>query len=342
MRPSRFLTLFLLAFMSSLSASEALASAHVVTFGIAGSYLTEATGVNRSGAVAGFYFDDQGESHGYVRNAAGTITTFDVPGASVGGEQGTFAWVINDAGEVAGTYSTSLVSFHGFLRDAAGNFTTFDVPGETMPGFDFGPQGINSAGQIVGISEGSATEDVFIRQADGTFTIFTPGGGSSAYVGINSLGEVAGTYAVSSIFHGFYRDTAGNITTFAVPGASNGTWAYSINDSGVIAGFWADANLIGYGYLRTPAGTVETYDVPEGTTFGAGTYINDSGVIASSSYDSSSSTWTPFIRSHAGNFTTFGVFNSKEAIVHGINRSGQVCGTFVGPKGIGYGFLRTP
>jgi len=44
--------------------------------------------VNPAGAVTGYYFDQNGAIHGYVRNPDGTIATFDAPGAGTGSGQG--------------------------------------------------------------------------------------------------------------------------------------------------------------------------------------------------------------------------------------------------------------
>lgn len=50
--------------------------------------------------------------HGFVRAANGTITSFDVPGAS----QGIFALSINPMGAITGYYTDASGVNHGFLR----------------------------------------------------------------------------------------------------------------------------------------------------------------------------------------------------------------------------------
>jgi len=337
----------LFATIAFLATPQMYGAARIGIFGLPGASATIANGINRSGTVVGYYFDSKFTGHGYLRSPRGSFTTFDVPGASQGDGQGTFPLALNDVGGVAGTYTTSALSYHGFIRDAAGNIETFDAPGETLATGE-SAMGMNNNGQIVGVSFSATAVDVYIRDSDGTFTIFNPGG-NAGYVGINSLGEVAGTYSDTTFraFHGFVRDVSGTVTTFDVPGAMEntpgyGTWAYTINDSGVAAGFWVDQNFVGHGYLRSPSGTIKSYNAPKGTTFGGGTYINVGGEVASTSYNAANSTWIPFTRDHAGSTTTFQVSDSTNAIIYGINRNGQVCGTFTGKKGIGYGFLRTP
>ena len=50
---------------------------------------TRAGNINPSKAIAGRYIDASDVSHGFLRAADGTITTFDAPGAGTGPGQGT-------------------------------------------------------------------------------------------------------------------------------------------------------------------------------------------------------------------------------------------------------------
>lgn len=210
---------FLFAVLASVTTSSAFGAARIHAFEPAGATYTQVNGINLSGSVVGWYLDFQNDGHGFLRDVSGSITTFDVPGASSGYLQGTFAWAINDSGVVVGTYSTAITTFHGFLRDTAGNFTTFDIPGETIGGYSLGPQGINAQEQIAGIALGSPGVNGFLGVADGTFSVFTPNGGDTQHVGVNSVGEAAGTYADTAVgaLHGFSRDSSGNLATFDSP-----------------------------------------------------------------------------------------------------------------------------
>ena len=65
----------------------------IITFDVPGSNGTVATSINPSGEITGYYYGPTGPgSHGFVRAAHGTITTFDAPGA---GSNGTAATSIN-------------------------------------------------------------------------------------------------------------------------------------------------------------------------------------------------------------------------------------------------------
>ena len=75
--------------------------------------------INEAGVVAGvFSINDQlGPFTGFVRDAAGTITTFTAPSST-----STDARSINAAGAITGSYlggSLSSYGIHGFVRDPA-------------------------------------------------------------------------------------------------------------------------------------------------------------------------------------------------------------------------------
>jgi hypothetical protein len=77
--------------------------------------------------------------------------------------------------------------------------------------------------------------------------------------------NTAGTIAGYVGRSGFVGTAGGTITTFDVSGAIE-TVADSINSAGVIAGHWADANAVNHGFVRSAEGTITTLAAP-----GAGT-----------------------------------------------------------------------
>lgn len=80
-------------------------------------------------------------------------------------------------------------------------------------------------------------------------------------------------------YHGFVRDASGNITVIDVPHAF-ATAAYTINDSGIIAGNFADEHQRYHGFVRDQSGNLTIFDVP-GALLGARVWsINNSGDIA--------------------------------------------------------------
>lgn len=191
-----------------------------------GCYGTAAFSINFLGTIAGGYEDDSGNfvNHGLVRTAGGKLTSFDVPGAGTGGYQGTgcpgCSTGLNQLGAMASYYIDANYVAHGFLRSPSGGITTFDSPGNGSQGF-------------------------------GCF--------SDCAIGLNDLGAITGSYLdANNVYHGFIRSPDGTFRTFQAPGADttpgdyNGTFPVSINDFGVVAGYYIDANNVYHGFLLLP------------------------------------------------------------------------------------------
>jgi hypothetical protein len=73
------------------------------------------SGINPSGTITGSFNDGLNIDHGFLRTSNGTLTTFDVPGAGTGFNQGTLPLGINPAGMIFGTYFDAMSVPHGFL-----------------------------------------------------------------------------------------------------------------------------------------------------------------------------------------------------------------------------------
>jgi hypothetical protein len=249
--------------------------------------------------IAGHWGDANANSHGFVRAADGTITSFDAPDASTGSGKGTFPESINTAGVIAGYCNCG--GEHGFVRSASGTITNFEAPGASGT-LAFS---INTDGATAGYYfDASHVYHGFVRSADGTITSFdAPGAGTNEStvvaqgtfaLRINADGVIVGYYVdASDGYHGFVRSADGTITTLNAPGAgtgtssatgySLGTKALSINDDGVIAGYYIDASEVYHGFMVSASGTITTFNAPgAGTTAATGTFpvsINDNGVI---------------------------------------------------------------
>src|SRR4051812_13449051 len=115
----------------------------IVKFDAPGAIYTFPRAVNASGRMTGSYFDANSHAHGFVRSAAGAITSFEAP--SVGDAQGlgTTPLAINDSGQIvgyvlsgAGPESTT----RAFVREVNGTITVFDAD---PAGFATYPEAIN-------------------------------------------------------------------------------------------------------------------------------------------------------------------------------------------------------
>jgi predicted membrane protein len=231
--------------------------------------------------------------------AAGTIITFDAPGAGTGPTLGTEPLAINPAGVITGLYADASNALHGFVRATNGAMTTFDVPGGGT-GSDEGtsPRCINPGGVIAGIviDPGFSAVHGFVRAASGAITTFdVPGAVFTIAQNINPEGVIAGTYLDASFLgHGFVRAANGTITTFDVPeagtGPGQGTFPGLIdclNPAGVITGFYTDANSASHGFVRAANGTITTFDAPGAVNGTFPLSINPMGTVTGNYNDAS-------------------------------------------------------
>jgi hypothetical protein len=76
-----------------------------------GSTYTSANGINKAGAITGYYSHANHVNHGFLRAPRGAISTFDPPGS-----KGTIANSINAAAAITGYYVDAKHVVHGFLR----------------------------------------------------------------------------------------------------------------------------------------------------------------------------------------------------------------------------------
>ncbi|MGD0191997.1 MAG: hypothetical protein ABSD74_14750 [Rhizomicrobium sp.] len=100
------------------------------------------TFINAKNVTGGGYSDASCQSHGFVRNAKGTIEGFDFPGIP----SGTYPLAINKQGTIVGWYLDLQDNNHGFLRAANGKIHLIQPDGAA----DSEAVGINASGQIAG------------------------------------------------------------------------------------------------------------------------------------------------------------------------------------------------
>ena len=157
--------------------------------------------------------------HGFVRNADGSFTAIDVPGAVATSARG-----VDDSGNIVGAYVTipsstttctpdAVVNIHGFVRDAQGNYTTLDFPGATNTLLFR----IGDSGDITGLwTAAEVTFEIlsdnippsspvisFVLFQNGTFTSLNIPYPDASTRGINPRGDVVGVYTDAQGDHGF-------------------------------------------------------------------------------------------------------------------------------------------
>ncbi len=277
--------------------------------------------VNSSGTIAGSFccsyspgFDGpEQEQHGFRLQMTGRgQQVFKVTEPYESADS--FATGIGPTGDVVGGFClrndgcSSGNAMHGFLFMGSSNSTQqIDAPGAlaTLAG------GINGTGQIVGMSCNATTcslgyaadsNGFLLDHIGGTFTMIAfPGALGTAASAINDSGQIVGIYEAcqtpnpgSEVLrlpctfvqpHGFLL-SSGTYTTIDPPDSTN-TLVGAINNSGEIAGTYADASNKSHGFLFN-SGIFTIVDYP-GATGTAITGVNDHGEIVGSAYINSRS-----------------------------------------------------
>jgi hypothetical protein len=175
---------------------------------------------------------------------------------------------------------------------------------------------------------------------------------------INRAGVITGYYtdAVGTA-HGFLRGPNGEYTGFDAPGADlkpgdyNGTVPESINDLGVVAGFYIDSNNFEHGFLRSPEGKFTAFEVPGASGYGTTPIaINPEGAVVGY-YTDATYAFHAFLRRPDGAFATWvgpgectgngsqGCYGSGAT---NINAFGAVAGGYSDDSGnfVHHGFVR--
>jgi len=135
------------------------------------------------------------------------------------------------------------------------------------------------------------------------------------------------------------------VTTFDVPGADNGTYPYSINATGHIAGYYATKSQGAHSFIRAYDGTVTTFD-PPGSTVSWALAINSAGIVAGEAVNGQTDNQFAYLRNSDGSFTTFNVqegSNRDTTVPQCINDNEDVAGFYsgFGDDGKNHGFIRT-
>jgi probable HAF family extracellular repeat protein len=310
---------------------------------------------NLSGEVAGYYIDPSGFFHGFIRNAAGAITTVDVPG---NGNHGANISGIDEAGDTVGAYFDSLDVEHSFVRSSQGTITTFDPPNSSS-----GAQSINDSATVAGGFVDVNGAHGYLRAPDGTFTTFDPTGSGTLIqivvpFQINASGAVTGSYIdIYGVRHGFLRDPSGNITILDAPGAGTaayqGTDLLGMNANGTIVGGIDVGTVNGvvgtsHSLVLTTDGPYTIFDPPQsGAHSSLAEAINNSGTVVGI-YRDANLVRHAYLRQPDGTFISFDDPEAAQlplsdtdlgTIPRSINANGAVVGFYADANGVRHGFI---
>jgi hypothetical protein len=211
-------------------------------------------GNGKSGTTPARYstgFPPSLQAAGYLRKPGGKFVTIDVPDA----QYGVHPMGLNNKNVVTGDY------------DGVGGFVW---PLSTLTATEFAcsgeqytlPAAINDKGVITGECGGNLAGDKhgFVRDVPGNITKFDPTGSyDTVPKSINVKGVITGSWGENNYpnglkYRGFIRSKTGSIKAFDYPHASGtpfGTYPLSINDNGVIVGYYVE-NGVTHGFERDP------------------------------------------------------------------------------------------
>lgn len=225
-------------------------------------YGTKVQNINDLGVITGTWIDSQEVTHGFVRTLDGHFTSFDAPSSGDDGldGEGTFPLSINNFGIIVGYATDSNGLNHGFLRTAQGKFTMFDVPnaiGSLLYNAFVNDREI-VAGTWIDRHSDECPCDIeagYQRAPNGTFSVYQGPYGPLQDVqvyGLNIEGTAVGWYADTNDYaHAFARYSNGHFVKINVASALESIGS-GINATGVVTGFWIDANGAYHGFLWSP------------------------------------------------------------------------------------------
>ncbi len=256
-----------------------------------------------------------------------TYVNIDYPNGMPSGPSG-----VNDSGQIVGSWQdTTTGALHGYFYDGT-TYTPLDYPGAA----NTEAVGINNDGVISGFYYGVGS-DLFPHgfiYSNGIFTSLTyPGtlNGTNGQ-GINNHSEVVGFWG----YHYSFTYDNGAYTSFGYPGAEV-TYAYGINDSGEIAGYYQmSSSGYPFGFFYDGQSTFTSIAYPgasQTVAFG----VNNLNVVVGNT--STPSGLSGFLW-QAGQFTLINPADWSP-LPHGINNHGQIVGVY-SPSGVRHGFLATP
>ncbi|HET6929678.1 MAG TPA: hypothetical protein VFI45_05110 [Candidatus Acidoferrum sp.] len=331
-------------------------------------------GMASNGIVAGYFFDSNGGSHGYLRQLDGTVTIIDAPDAIQGVGGKTTVLAVNSSGVTVGTYLGNDGNPHAFSRSATGQYSL--LPGLTYAYFGQNglpaqastsllfPTAINDNGVIAGyFYDPNLGIHSFIIPSEGIFNgqpldIGGPGSGSASGQGFGTwiqyvapTGDAVGSYRRDqSGLHGFIRHYAdGTVTVLDAPGysgtATGGTIANWIAADGTVVGSVVNSTGITHAFVRTPDGTYTIFDPPGPLTWSTASFINVGGVIAGNFTDANS-VQHGYLRNPNQSFTIIDepdgaqIPNLAGTSITGFNVAGTIVGIYQDTHGVGHAYIR--
>jgi hypothetical protein len=329
-------------------AAIAFTASAQTTFDVEGATEIYPTAITATGATAGYYATTAPVSgygkdfYGFIRDAAGTITTFSTPAYSPNSSS-TVVWGMNSSGVIVGESYIQGLSSKGYIRATNGTFTLINPAG-------FGntsARAINDSGQATGTvlpSSAPYHSHGFLYSA-GAVTIFDVPNPSKTITTvdtyaetIDSSGNIAGAFADSTgAYHIFLRNNKGRFTTYDIPGARS-VVVTRLNTSGQIGGrYWNGSQQIGFVLSTSGKKTLNTFFSPYAVVNTGPNDMNNLGVATGNYWDGSQN--HGFLWKASTGFSYFDMPSSTGTVPLAINDSTVSTGYFFDTLGAAHGFI---
>ena len=218
----------------------------VVRIDYPGAMFTTANGINSLGDIVGRWDDARGITHSFLRRSQGLITSFDPPAPCLATTMPAAAHGINDWGDIVGRCFDASAKELGWLLRHDGSSAILDDPS-----FDTTDcWAIDNSRVVVG--DYYIVADDFVHGFTWTkakgFTTLDFENNITGLRAINQRGDISGIYFAGSTLHGFLRLKNGTEATIDPPGS---VWTATavVNNSGMVAGAYLDADSNEHGYI---------------------------------------------------------------------------------------------
>lgn len=287
------------------------------------------------------------------------FTNFDGPNAGTGTAQGTNMNGISNTGTSVGfsiENNGDLLNFTANpLKSTSAKVLNINGSTNAMA------LGVNSAGTVVG-TDGSGNA---FTLSNGKVKRFIPPGGSSAIAfGINDKGTIVGQDVIGSETPGFIKVNSKTYITINAPSGPNTVNAQSINNKGLVVGFYVGTDGQFHGFMASQGAakkgtltgtaiadpTIPTVPGEPGATFVFSQIlgINDHGIAVGYYGDSTMSQHGFIYNTNTGQYTFLDdpseAFDNGVEVtqITGITNSGEITGFYSDANGVFHGFVATP
>jgi hypothetical protein len=277
-----------------------------------------------------------GADRAHAAAAAYTFTAVASPGDP------TFTQLlgINQNGVIAGYFGSGADAKHpnkGFVLGLPSNFRAENYPKSAQT-------------QVIGINNSNDTDGFYVDSAGATHgftdikgvfaTVDVPGTTFNQLLSLNNNGEEAGYYQFgpdnAPIFAPYIRQADGSFLLLPIANAQ----ATSLNDHGLVGGFYIDAKGNTHGFLWH-SGSTKTIDV-HGATATQILGLNNLGEAVGTYTDSKKVAHGFTYNTHTNAFATVDAPNSTSTVVNGVNRLGALVGFDTVANGNTIGFVAQP